>query len=256
MSQAPNLVKSRSAFRLPQSVIHLKTTASTQDVGLEKAKAGETNVVIIADTQTEGRGRAKIDWDSQRGGLWASFVFDVPISNLPAMPAAAAVAVAGFIEDLGSLTLIKWPNDILLPSSMGKVAGLLIDCIFLPDGEHCRVILGVGVNIENETPDDLDYPTISLSKVDDSIKLEKVRDTFVNSIVARTLKVGVEDPESLFEEYNGRLAFRDQQVSVIIPGSTVAVQGTVLYLDEQFRLVIRTPEGLKKLPAGSMRPLG
>jgi len=115
---------------------HKTITTSTND---DAAQIGSPYAVVVADTQTSGRGRMGRSWLSPQGGLYASFA--VPCPETPHhLAMVAAVAVAG----LDSRLLCKWPNDVMLDGK--KIAGILIET-----GNDIAVI-GIGVNL---TPNDI-----------------------------------------------------------------------------------------------------
>jgi len=58
------------AYKMPYSIYHFKSLASTQEKAKEFSRKGLSNVVIIADAQTKGKGRLKRKWFSGKGGLY------------------------------------------------------------------------------------------------------------------------------------------------------------------------------------------
>lgn len=99
--------------------------------------------VVLADSQTAGRGRRGRTWASVPGNLFLSIVVRPPeVGQLGQLAFVAAVAVGealGAIEGIG----FKWPNDILLDGR--KIAGILIEA---DDG---AAAVGIGVNLA-DTP--------------------------------------------------------------------------------------------------------
>lgn len=102
--------------------------------------------VVVAGSQTEGRGRQGRTWQSAAGlGLWASLALPVSESRLQELPMRVAVALAEAANRaLGSSACrLKWPNDLTV--GRRKLGGLLIDAASRPDGEGWA-IAGLGVN--------------------------------------------------------------------------------------------------------------
>jgi BirA family biotin operon repressor/biotin-[acetyl-CoA-carboxylase] ligase len=110
--------------------------------GTENAAAFTT---IVAEAQTEGRGREGRAWHSDRGaGLWISVLvpLDAP-GNPGVLPLAAGIATARATERVSGLAVsIKWPNDILVGDR--KIAGIL--CETAGDLGSLAAV-GVGVNL-------------------------------------------------------------------------------------------------------------
>jgi BirA family biotin operon repressor/biotin-[acetyl-CoA-carboxylase] ligase len=111
--------------------------------------------LVIARVQTGGRGRAQKVWWSADGALTFSLLVDrasteLTSTNWPQLSLATAVAVCDALEGYlssSSLLAIKWPNDVLLDG--GKVCGILIES---PGGSapaKDRVIVGIGINVNN-----------------------------------------------------------------------------------------------------------
>lgn len=111
------------------------------------AAAGEPEgIVVVANEQTAGRGRAGRTWMSPPGSSLLCSIFlrpSVPPERLAPLALVAGVAVAEAIESFGPTPTLKWPNDVWLNDR--KVAGILVTSRTGPDG--IVAILGVGINI-------------------------------------------------------------------------------------------------------------
>jgi BirA family biotin operon repressor/biotin-[acetyl-CoA-carboxylase] ligase len=131
-------------------VVHYEEeTGSTNVVARGLARAGAAEgTVVVAETQTAGRGRLGRAWFSPPGSnLYLSVVLrpDIPPARAPQLALVAGSAVAAAIEAEGGVRpALKWPNDVLLDGR--KVAGILTEM----DSEADRVgfvVLGIGVNL-------------------------------------------------------------------------------------------------------------
>ena len=99
---------------------------------------------VMADAQTQGRGRQGNTWISQAGaGLWMSAA--IPPPDLPpgVVLQRAMGKVAECLKDCGVELGLKWPNDLvaLKKGQLVKLGGII--------GERTgeRLILGLGVNL-------------------------------------------------------------------------------------------------------------
>jgi BirA family biotin operon repressor/biotin-[acetyl-CoA-carboxylase] ligase len=146
----------------------LEEVASTNDEAHRLADAGALHgEVVIAERQTEGRGRRGRRWvDSPGNSLLFSVVLRPAISPVraPELALAAAVAVCEAARDLGAGSArIKWPNDVECEGR--KLAGLLAE--LRTEGVAVRhAVLGVGLNCgtaRGEFPDELRQTATSLS---------------------------------------------------------------------------------------------
>lgn len=121
---------------------------STNHVLAQLARSGaRAGTVVLAEGQTEGRGRCGRTWFSPSGvNLYVSALFREALaaSDAPLFSFIASLAVADAVRELGPDPAIKWPNDVLVGGK--KVAGALIECAtrgVLVD----YLIVGVGVNV-------------------------------------------------------------------------------------------------------------
>src|ERR671935_2244385 len=118
--------------------------------------------VVVADVQTEGRGRLGRRWLAPAGtSLLVSILLrpQVEPARLPELSVVAGRACADAIADVTDLEPeVKFPNDVLLGGR--KVAGILAEA------SEGRVVLGVGVNVTQqpgELPPDARTPATSLA---------------------------------------------------------------------------------------------
>lgn len=125
---------------VPRLEIHERLT-STNDRARALAEDGwGVYSAVIADEQTDGRGRSGARWHSAAGaGLWISVL--LPAAPAPHLPLLVGLAAAEAIERTcpGLRPRIEWPNDVTLGDR--KVAGVLCEGV----GSH--VVAGVGINL-------------------------------------------------------------------------------------------------------------
>lgn len=133
--------------------LHLRLTASTNDVARELAALGAPHgTLVTAAEQSAGRGRQGRSWTAPAGrALLCSIVLREPPRLLSLI---AGVAVAELVDELvpPAGARIKWPNDVLLDGR--KVAGILVE------GRPAEQwsVLGIGINIalgDADLPPDL-----------------------------------------------------------------------------------------------------
>jgi len=112
------------------AIIRLGRVTSTQAVAWALAGEGAPDgTVVVADTQTAGRGRHGRTWlDEPGASLLASYLMRPRLdpARLPTLSLAAAVAVAETLEGVTGLhPRLKWPNDVLVRGR--KIAGILLE---------------------------------------------------------------------------------------------------------------------------------
>ena len=138
--------------RVIGKAIHLLSeVASTNTLAMEMAANGTPEgTVVIAETQTKGKGRLGRKWISPKGNLYFSVVLrpNVPMHKAPLITLMGAVAVASAIRTICGLEAgIKWPNDILISGK--KVSGLLTEMSAEQDRIR-HIVLGIGVDVNME----------------------------------------------------------------------------------------------------------
>jgi BirA family transcriptional regulator, biotin operon repressor / biotin---[acetyl-CoA-carboxylase] ligase len=120
---------------------------STNDVAITAAEAGAPEgLVVVANTQSAGRGRGGRNWSSPPGaGLYVSIVLRPAGPALQLLTIAAGVAIAEGVHAASGLdTCVKWPNDVHVGSR--KLAGILAEA-GSSAGAVNHVVLGFGINI-------------------------------------------------------------------------------------------------------------
>ena len=132
----------------------LPTTMETAKELVKKGAAEGT--VVIAGTQTTGRGRIGRTWLSPEGSLAMSVILKPALHNLHQLVMIASLAVVRAIKQVAGLeTHIKWPNDVMIKGK--KVCGILIENE-VKGGRVNFAIIGIGINV-NFNP--LDFPEIA-----------------------------------------------------------------------------------------------
>lgn len=138
------------------------TNAQAFELAHDGALHGE---VVIAETQTAGKGRRGRGWVSPAGKNLAMSVIvrpDIPPTRAPELTLVAAVALAETLQEAGAVASIKWPNDVQLDGK--KAAGILTELSADTERVHF-VIVGLGVNLNSvaaDFPPDVQPNAISL----------------------------------------------------------------------------------------------
>jgi len=172
---------------------------STNERAKEKCK---NFCLFFAEEQFSGRGRAGRSWVSSKGGLY--FSITLPAYSAEKLTMLAGLSVAESIPG----ARIKWPNDVLLNGL--KVSGILGESF----GE--KVIVGIGVNVENEIPKELEGYATSISKF---LKLSRydVFDRITKSFSENYFELLSGKWKELFQRYRELCATIGKFVKVITP---------------------------------------
>jgi BirA family biotin operon repressor/biotin-[acetyl-CoA-carboxylase] ligase len=132
----------------------LAETGSTNTTLLERIRKGDAAPsLLVAEAQTQGRGRLGRQWQSEPGAsLTFSLCLPVRAADWSGLSLAVGLALAEALDPLlpGQAPRIglKWPNDLMLMlpgEPMRKLGGILIES--LPAGGQRMAIIGMGLNI-------------------------------------------------------------------------------------------------------------
>lgn len=153
---------------LSARLVYFEAIDSTNAEAHRLAKEGERGPLwLIADLQSQGRGRLGRHWVSEPGNLYATFVFTIEGTALTASQVGFVAALA--VRDTALAVLprgavpvkIKWPNDVQLAGA--KFAGILPETVAQPGDGRVTVALGMGLNIAH-APEGTPYPVTSLAR--------------------------------------------------------------------------------------------
>jgi len=140
----------------------LDVCASTSDEAARLARAGCAHgTVVTAVAQRAGRGRQGRAWHSAPGsGVYLSAVLRLPLAapDVPGVTLAVGIGVCDAARRAGAAAAIKWPNDVVVRMPDGgppkKLAGVLVETTSQA-GRIDAVVVGIGVNLAGELPDEL-----------------------------------------------------------------------------------------------------
>ena len=153
------------------------------------AQGAPSGAAVLAEEQTEGRGREGRTWRSPPGGVWLGMLLRPPLpapgvlslriglvladvveSVLAAAPAAAASARAA----------LKWPNDVLVDDR--KIAGILCETRWQGDTLQW-LAAGIGINVANEIPAELGDRAVALREFRPDVRRLDVLDLLVPALL-------------------------------------------------------------------------
>ena len=139
------------------------TNTRAKEIALDEPEG----TVVVSEEQTGGIGRLGRAWISpKKKGIWMSIILkpEVEPMNVSKIALVGAAAVNLALEDMGTISGIKWPNDIVLDGK--KVSGILTEM-------SCElnmvnyVVMGIGINVnldEDDIPEELQHKATSLKE--------------------------------------------------------------------------------------------
>ena len=172
------LSKLSNEFRSKVVLEVFDTISSTNDYLLREEKNKNKDIKIcIAEEQTKGRGRRGKSWISPKfKNIYFSLNSYLKKEDLSGLSIAVALSVSKVLTKINVMSLIKWPNDLLVGNK--KICGILIETAKV--GELTKVIIGIGINVNMEYSELIDQEWTS-------IKLEKKQTVDRNSIITEMI---------------------------------------------------------------------
>lgn len=157
---AAALAAGRLGGRLAGVRVVERTGSTSTDLVAAAREGAPDRSVLVADHQAAGRGRAGRAWETPPGqALTVSVLLrpGVPSHALGWLPLIGGMAVVRALAGLGVESVLKWPNDVLLPGvgladvpGWGrdrKIAGVLGDVVPGTAVPAAAAVLGIGVNV-------------------------------------------------------------------------------------------------------------
>ncbi len=208
----------------------------------------------LAEYQSKGRGRMGRSWVSPFGrNIYCSlgYVLHKDISELSGLSLVVGILIARALEllDQRIKPLLKWPNDIYLNNK--KAGGILIDIIAEANGS-CRVILGIGLNINMKDIEleDVEKPWISLEDIL-GVKLDRnlVVAQLINSIVKGMEDFVEKGIEPFLEQWKRYDLLENRHISLSTGVETLSGMGKGI--SQQGYLLLELPSGeVRKISSG------
>ncbi|HEY3305940.1 MAG TPA: biotin--[acetyl-CoA-carboxylase] ligase [Candidatus Binatia bacterium] len=246
--------------RLAKKIHYFSEIDSTNRFAFKRAQeGGEEGEVVIAESQTQGKGRMGRNWFSPPSlNLYLSVILKpkLPPASASQLTLMAAVALAETVQSfLATPPSIKWPNDILVGGK--KLAGILTESSCETDRVHF-VVIGIGVN--------LNLPAESIS--------EALRERATSLLILtgkpidRTLFAGqlINDLDRCYGEledkgfpwiagrWEGFFDLRNRKVAVEIADQRLS--GIARGIDGDGALILEEESGaLRKIIAGEVIPI-
>lgn len=199
----------------------------------------EDFTIVIAKSQTAGKGQMGTKWDSEDGKNLTFSVFK-KVSCLEKeeqfyISMATSLAIYNALKRFYIPRLaIKWPNDIL--SENQKICGILIENV-IKNSKMTAAIIGIGINVNQ-----VDFPEIinasSLKKITGiHYDLDEVMHEIANQLKIYSDYITNRSLELLKAEYES-LLFRKNKPSTFKTASGELMMGFIQGVSEEGKLCI------------------
>ena len=229
---------------------------------MRRARAGQADpVLLVAESQTAGRGRLGRAWHSQRGD---TLTFSLGLMLAPAdwsgLSLAVGLSLARSLDPQGTHGVrLKWPNDLWVarPDSTlgwGKLAGVLIESAVtagagVPAQRYC--VIGVGINIAPPQAQGLTTEPLGWQDLHPGASAPAVLRQVAQPLLRDVLAFERQGFAPFQQAFNARDALRDLPVQLSDGRS-----GQAMGVDASGALQVRTAQGLQTITSAevSVRP--
>jgi len=232
--------------RIGRDIRYFETIDSTNRYARRLGEEGaEEGVLVIADEQTDGRGRSGRHWTTPPGSAIAMTLLLRPQlapERISMVTLVMGLAVAQAVRELYGLDAkIKWPNDVVIGGK--KICGILTEMSAELAAVH-YIVIGVGTNANlRHFPEEIRETATSLA-------LELHRDIGRAQLIAGVVKsfedhyrsfIAAADLSPVMEDYNALLVNAGRAVRVLEPGHEYG--GEAIGIDREGRLMVRRDDG-------------
>lgn len=234
-------------------------TGSTNADAMVLARQGEPEgIVLVADHQVAGRGRAGRSWTAPPGaGLLLSVLLRPPAAVMDLCTMVVALSAAEAVEAVAGFSpRLKWPNDLVWPGdgtgSDRKLAGVLAEA----DAAPAVVVVGIGINVAwpDALPEDLADIAVACNHVTSTpVDREDLLVALLEQLGPRYEALIAGDRAGLLHAWRARSATLGRRVRIEL--GTTTVEGTAVDVTDDGHLVVATDDGDRTFAVGDVTHL-
>ncbi len=222
------------------NIIYCKSIDSTNRLAVSLANKGKADFAVIADEQTEGRGRFDRKWESESGGIYLSICrsIDDYFIQPQLFSICASMAVMRTAAECGvKNSEYRWPNDVLVNNR--KISGILAELA------GSKIVIGIGLNLNNTFPDDLSGKATSIA-------IETGRAFDKNNVIIKLLNLlesFLKEPDNV-KDYMQNSTMIGKTVSII--SGKDRINGVVQGFSIEGGIIIKSGDIIRTFLAGDV----
>lgn len=247
-------------------------TGSTNADAMSLARDGAPEgIVVVADHQTAGRGRAGRTWTAPASGsLLFSVLLRPPRGIVALTTMAMAVAAAEALEAVAGFTpRLKWPNDLVWPgdgtSADRKLAGVLAEADWpveaTPSRAHAQpdpdervvVVVGIGINVSwpEHLPEELSEIAVACNHIiQNPVDREDLLIAVLGRLDAHYSSLLDGDRPAVLAAWRSRSATLGRRVRV--ETGIEEIEGVAADITDAGHLVVDTVDGRRHVVTGDI----
>jgi BirA family transcriptional regulator, biotin operon repressor / biotin---[acetyl-CoA-carboxylase] ligase len=229
----------------------VEETGSTNADLLGSLTTQTTPALLIAQSQTAGRGRAGRSWLSTPGKSLTfslAWKFNAPVHALIGLPLAVGVALAEALAMFQIEVRLKWPNDILYEGK--KLAGILIESASAGDASWAVIGIGINMGLSDSVGAQIGRPFANigwLAELDQNTLMA----TLLNALADTLVQFEHEGLAAFTPRWNALHAYAGRLVAILDNGA-VLQEGVAVGVDGMGRFLLDGAAGRVAVMAGDV----
>lgn len=239
----------------PQNLEILFECKSTNQYLLERIENNLLqNYLVLAEMQTQGRGRRGRVWVSPfASNIYMSLLWklEVSIAEMAGLSLVVAISVAKAIQKFDiDKVMLKWPNDIYVNNK--KLSGVLLE-LRGESNSPCNAVIGIGVNVNmpKESGNKIDQDWIDMqSLLKSKINRNQVVAEIMNQLIPRLKKFN-DNGFSVFSDEWKVLDLLDEK-HINIDGHMSLNEGIAHGVDKHGALLVESEGKVQALYSGEV----
>lgn len=240
--------------KIGRNFIFADEIESTNSYLLDKEnKIDIFGTVLLAEKQTQGRGRFNREWNSAHGQNLTFSIFIKPSAQLTnklnLLNLGTSLVVSQTIDNLFQVkTELKWPNDVLINKK--KVSGILLESVSTSN-VISRLVVGIGINVNQTSfPGEYNIPPTSIKfEYGQQIEREKLLAELLNNFEEMLKKIE-DEPDSIIKEWRRNCRMIGEKIS--ISQLDKIRYGVFEDIDDEGFLLLKTENKIEKISFGDV----
>ena len=232
-------------------VVVRDAVTSTNDEVVDLWRTSSDQILVLAaNEQVAGRGRLERAWSSPAGTCVAMSVA-VPLEvasdsnvEVSALPLYVGLAVTRALEQVGFVSGIKWPNDLVVSDADGtlfKLGGILVQL------QDDVIVIGIGLNV-SLSHSELPIPTATSLNL---LGCVVTREELIARIIGELSRMTADSSGAWLDEYRKHCVTIGQSVKVTqLTGSSV--EGRASDVDSHGQLIVGSDGQLVAVSIGDV----
>lgn len=228
---------------------------STNQFLLEQMEASHTgNTLLLAELQTQGRGRRGRQWVSPFASniyMSLSWGLSLSIAEMSGLSLVVAISVANALKKNALENIkLKWPNDIYVEKQ--KLSGVLLE-LRGESNNPCRAVIGIGVNVNMPVAaaKEIDQPWIDMrSIVGQSVDRNNLVASILDELIPNLALFEAKGFSAFIHHWKELDLLEGKAINIV--GHASMKQGIARGVDEQGALLVEFENKVQPIYSGEV----